>query len=195
MTPALLTPALFLLETLQRLGPCPAPTRCPYCPAGTTPHWIRWGCYERWAFDPKLPARKVAVPRYQCKIHLRTFSLLPDGLLPYRCVCTGVILTWLHALFVAGVPLSRLARQVRVARGTLRGLRAGFLRAVPHLRLPRQRAARPPVCFLEALAQLPPAAVVPLFQAWKETEPKHCVVGIHSRAQRRARPPAPPGAS
>ena len=109
--------------------------------------------------------------------------------MPYRCVRTGLILAWLHALFVEGVPLSRLAHQVRVARGTLRGLRAGFLRAVPHLRLPRQRAARPPVSFLEALAQLPPAAVVPLFQAWKETEPKHGVVGIHSRSRRQARPP------
>jgi hypothetical protein len=190
MTPALSTPTLFLLEALRRLGPCPAPTRCPYCPAHTPPHWIGWGGYERWALDPGQPvARKVAVPRYQCKIQRRTFSLLPDGLLPYRCVGAGLILTWLHALFVDGVPLSILARQVCVARGTLRGLRAGFLRAVLHLRLPRQRAARAPVSFLEALAQLPPAAVVPLFQAWKETEPKHCVVGIHSRSRRRAGPP------
>lgn len=188
-TPALVTPALFLLEALRRLGPCPAPTRCPYCPVHTPPHWIGWGCYERYAGDPEQPARKVAVPRYQCKIQERTFSLLPHALLPYRCVRAGVILTWLYAMFVDGVPLSPLARQVRVARGTLRSLRAGFLRAVPHLRLPRQRAARPPVPFLEALAQLPPTTVVPLFQAWKESEPKHCVVGIHSRSRRRATPP------
>ncbi len=184
MTPALVTPVVFLLDALQRLGPCPAPTRCPYCPRHTPPHWIRWGCYERWAWAPGQAARKVRVPRYQCKIVQRTFSLLPDSLLPYRCVGAGVILTWLHALFVDGVPLSPLARQVGVARGTLRGLRVGFLRAVPHLRLPRQRAACPPRSFLEALAQLPAAAIVPLFQAWKETEPKHCVVGIHSRSRR-----------
>ena len=189
MTPTLSTPALFLLEALRQLGPCPAPTRCPYCPRDTPPHWIRWGCYTRYALDPKLPSRKVAVPRYRCKIEGRTFSLLPHGLLPYRCQCVGNILTWLHALFVDGVPLSPLARQVRVARGTLRSLRAGFLRAVPHLRLPRQRVARRPVSFLEALAQLPPTAVVPLFQAWKESEPKHCVVGIHSRSRRCAGPP------
>ena len=189
MTPALLTPALFLLEALRLLGPCPAPRRCPYCPAHTPPHWIGWGCYERYAFDPELPARKVAVPRYQCKIQRRTFSLLPDSLLPYRCWRASCILTWLHALFVEGVPLSLLARQVHVARGTLRCLRAGFLRAVPHLRLPRQRVARPPAPFLEALAQLPPTTVVPWFQAWKESEPKHCVVGIHSRSRRRVEPP------
>ena len=106
MTPALSTPAVFLIEALWRLGPCPAPTRCPYCPAHTPPHWICWGRYERYAGDPEEPARKVAVPRYQCKIQLRTFSLLPHALLPYRCVRAGVILTWLYALFVEGVPLT-----------------------------------------------------------------------------------------
>ena len=184
-----MTPALFLCEALRLLGPCPAPARCPYCPAHTRPHWIGWGCYERYAGDPEQPAQKVAVPRYQCKIQLRTFSLLPHALLPYRSPRTGVILQWLQALFVEGVPLSRLAQEVGVARGTLRGLRTGFLRAVPHLRLPRQRAARPVVSFLEALTQLTPTTVVPLFQAWKELEPKQGVVGIHSRARRRARAP------
>ena len=61
MTPALSTPAVFLIEALWRLGPCPAPTRCPYCPAHTPPHWICWGRYERYAGDPEEPARKVAL--------------------------------------------------------------------------------------------------------------------------------------
>lgn len=187
-----MTPALFLLEALRRLGPCPAPARCPYCPAHTPLHWIGWGCYERYACDPGQPTRKVAVPRYRCKIQRRTFSLLPDALLPYRSRRTGVILAWLHALYVEAVPLSRLAREVQVARGTLRHLRASFLRALPHLRLPRQPAARPAATFLVALAQLAPPTVVPLFQAWKEREPKHCVVGLHARSRRRPRPPMGP---
>lgn len=176
-----MTPALFLLEALRRVDPCPKPSRCPYCPVHTPPHWIGWGCYERYAGDPEQPVRKVVVPRYQCKIQQRTFSLLPDALLPYRSLRTSVILAWLYALFVEAVPLSRLAHQVHVARGTLRGLCAGLLRAVPHLRLPRQRAARPAAIFLEALAQLPPTTLVGLLQAWKEREPKHCLVGIHPR--------------
>lgn len=195
MTPAVLTPALFRLDALRLLGPCPAPARCPYCPAHTRRHWIGWGCYERYAGDPEQPARKVAVPRYRCKLVRRTFSVLPHALLPYRSLRTGVILAWLHALFVDGAPLSRLARQVGVARGTLRGLRAGFLRALPHLRLPPQRAVRPPVTFLEALAQLAPTTVVALFQGWKEREPKHCVVGLHWRSQRRPRAPALPASA
>ena len=195
MTAAVVTPALFLLEALQLLGPCPAPTRCPYCPARTPPHWIGWGCYERWAWDPEQPARKVVVPRYLCKLVGRTFSVLPHALLPYRGMRTGVILAWLHGLYVDGIPLSRLAQQIGVARGTLRSLGVAFERALPQLRLPRQRAARPPVTFLEALAQLAPTAVVPLFQQWKEREPKHCVVGIHSRSQRRARAPTQPESS
>jgi hypothetical protein len=184
-----MTPALFVLEALRLLGPCPSPTRCPYCPPDTPPHWIGWGCYQRYAGDRDRPSRKVAVRRYRCKISLRTFSLLPHALLPYRSVCTGLILEWLHALFVEGVPLSRLARQADVARGTLRGLRAGFLRAVPQLRLPRRDGRQTAAPFLSGVAALPPSVLVPLFQGWKELEPKQCVVGIHSRSRCRPTPP------
>jgi len=190
MLAAVMTPAVFLLEALLLLGPCPAPVRCPYCPAATAPHWIGWGYYHRYAGDCEHPSQKVAVPRFWCKIQGRTFSLLPACLLPYRSMRTGVILAWLHALFVQGAPLCRLAHQVGVARGTLRGLRAGFVRALPHLHLPRQPEARRAVSFLAALAQLAPTTIVPLFQAWKEREPKHCVVGIHSRSRQRPRAPA-----
>lgn len=183
-----MTPALFVLDVLRLLGPCPAPTRCPYCPADTPPHWIGWGTYQRYAGDGDRPSRKVAVRRYRCKISLRTFSLLPHALLPYRSVCTGLILEWLHALYVTEVPLRRLARRVGVARGTLRSLRAGFVRALPLLRLPRQDGRQAAAALLGGLAALPPSVLVPLFQDWKELEPKQCVVGIHSRS--RCRPGA-----
>lgn len=190
MLPDVMTPAVFGLEALLLLGSCPAPVRCPYCPPDTAPHWIGWGYYYRYAGDCEHPSTKVAVARYWCKIHRRTFSLLPACLLPYRSMRTGVILAWLHALFVERVPLCRLAHHVAVARGTLRGLCAGFVRALPHLHLPRQPEPRQAVPFLEAVAQLAPTTIVPLFQAWKEREPKHCVVGIHSRSRQRPRAPA-----
>ena len=177
-----MTPVLFASDALRQLGPCPVPSRCPYCPVDTPPHWIGWGCYERYAGDPEHPSRKVAVPRYQCKIKLRTFSLLPHALLPYCSIDTGLVLAWLHALSIEHTPASRLARRARVARGTLRCLKARFLRALPHLRLPRRQAALPCAAFLVALAKLEATAIVSLFQGWKEGEPKHSVVGIHSRA-------------
>ncbi len=177
-----MAPALFLLQALRLLGPCPAPTRCPYCPAHTHPHWIGWGCYERYAGDREQPSRKVAVPRYRCKIVGRTFSLLPHALLPYCSIRTGLVLEWLHALLVEGQPLSRLAGRTGVARGTLRSLQARLRRARPHLRLPKRPGALSCAGLLGGLGHLGPEAIVALFQGWKEREPKHSVVGLHSRA-------------
>ena len=177
-----MTPALFLLQALRLLGPCPAPMRCPYCPAHTRPHWIGWGCYERYAGDPEHPSRKVVVPRYWCKIQCRTFSLLPHALLPYCSIRAGLVLEWLHALLVEGQPLDRLAGGAGVARGTLRGLQTRFRRARPHLRLPKRPGALSGAGLLVGLGQLRPEAIVALFQGWKEREPKHSVVGLHSRS-------------
>jgi len=95
-----MTPAPFTHDALRRLGPCPEPSRCPYCPAETPCHWIHWGHYQRYAGDPEDPSRKVAVPRYWCKIVTRTFSQLPDALLPYCSLRTGQVLEWLRALYV-----------------------------------------------------------------------------------------------
>jgi hypothetical protein len=174
-------PTLFANDALHRLQPCPVPSRCPYCPAETPCHWIRWGHYKRYAADPDLASQKVAVPRWQCKIVARTFSLLPDALLPYCSIRTGVVLEWLQALYVEDTPLCSLGRRVHVARGTLRGLSARFRRALPHLRLPRRPVALPAATFLHALAKLEPPAMVSLFRGWKESEPKHSIVGIHQR--------------
>ena len=175
-------PALFASPVLLLLGPCPAASRCPYCPADTPCHWIGWGSYERYAGDPEHPSRKVAVPRYWCKLVGRTFSLLHHALLPYCGIRTGLILKWLYALHVEGQPLNRLAGCARVARGTLRALSARFQRAVPHLRLPGCRGALSAAGLLVGLARLEPEAIGALFRRWKEREPKHSVVGIHSRA-------------
>ncbi|SPE32798.1 hypothetical protein SBA6_210051 [Candidatus Sulfopaludibacter sp. SbA6] len=56
------------------------------------------------------------VARYRCALVGRTFSLLPDSLLPYCGVRTGCLLGWLHALFVQGIADATLARQAGVAR-------------------------------------------------------------------------------
>ncbi|MEW6753156.1 MAG: hypothetical protein AB1505_19580 [Candidatus Latescibacterota bacterium] len=160
---------------------CPLPSRCPYCPPEAPPHWIRWGTYQRYAGDPQDRSRKIAIDRWCCKVTWRTFSLLPDALLPYCGLRTAWILAWLHALCVAGKALSPLARQVGVARSTLRGLQARFQHTVPQLRLPRHEAALPPAAFLHALAALPPSGVVGLFREWKEREPKHCLLGFYRR--------------
>ncbi len=174
-------PTLFASDALCRLDPCPVPSRCPYCPAETQCHWTGWGHYKRYAGDPELSSRKIAVPRYWCKIVERTFSLLPDALLPYCSVRAGLLLEWLAALQVEATPLSTLARGIHVARGTLRSLSARFRRALPHLRLPGCPAALTAGPFFQGLARLEPAAVVALFRAWKEREPKHSLVGIHQR--------------
>ena len=174
-------PALFARAILRQLGPCPAPWRCPHCPGDTPRHWIRWGYYERYAGDREHPSNKVVVPRYRCKIVARTFSLLPHALLPYCSIRTGLVLAWLHVLHVEATPLSLLARQARVSRSALRRLSVGFRRARQALRLPAQPAALTGALFLEALAPLAATTVVPLFQAWKESEPKLSVVGIHRR--------------
>lgn len=154
-------------------------TRCPYCPADVSPHWIGWGSYERYSGDRQDPSHKVSVPRCRCKITGRTFSLLPDGLLPYCGERTGFVLLCLHALFVQKEALSTLSRRVSVARGTLRHLRKRFLRVASVLRLPGREGALDPAGFLEVLADR--ATVVDLFRSWKEREPKHSVVGIYDR--------------
>lgn len=157
------------------------PSRCPYCPADAPAHWIAWGSYSRYAGDPDDPSRRVAIPRRRCKIFKRTFALLPDSLLPYCGIRTGAVLERLHALFVRNVALNALARRLHAARGTLRGLKARFLRVLPKLRLPVHEGALAPAAFLVVLAQMPPSAVADLFRDWKEREPKHSILGVHLR--------------
>jgi hypothetical protein len=172
---------------------CPVPSRCPYCAADVPVHWIRWGSYERYAGDPDDASRRVAVPRYQCKFTERTFSLLPDDLLPYCSVRTPRVLSSLRALFVgkgegtSPVPLSTLARSVSIPRGTLRRLKRRFLRTVPLLRLPPRAGPLSPATFLAVLLgdgtslEEAPGSVLEVFRAWKEREPKHSIVGIYAR--------------
>jgi hypothetical protein len=168
------------LEQLPAHG-CPLPSRCPYCPAEAPPHWIRWGHYWRYAGDRHDANRKIAIDRWCCKVHWRTFSLLPDALLPYCSWRTAWILVWLRALYLERLGLNTVARQVGMARGTLRALQARFQQTVPQLRLPRQPATLPPAAFLEGLAGLGPAAVAGLFREWKEREPKHGLLGFYRR--------------
>lgn len=173
-------------------GRCPPPSRCPYCAVGTPIHWIRWGYYERYAGDPDDPSRRVAVPRYQCKFTERTFSLLPDALLPYCSLRTAIVLSCLHGLFVRKEPLSTLARRMTIRRSTLRHLSARYLRTVLLLRLPSRAGPLHAAAFLKVLIvdgrstttgspQETIEAIIHLFRTWKEREPKHSVVGIYAR--------------
>ena len=170
----------FSSDSLQSMDRA-VPSRCPYCPADALAHWSGWGSYERYAGDRKDPGKRVAVPRYWCKIKQRTFSLPPDGLLPYCGERTDAVLSWLHALCVEKVALNTLSRTERVARGTLRHLKARFLHTVPVLRLSEYEGALSAAAFLEGLARKAPATVVALFRTWKEREPKHSIVGIYAR--------------
>ncbi len=170
----------FASDSLQSIA-CVLPMRCPYCPAAAPWHCTGWGSYERYSGDRKDPNHKVSVQRYRCKIKRRTFSLLPDGLLPYCGERTGFVLLCLHALFVRKEALSTLSRRSSVARGTLRHLRARFLSVVSVLRLPEREGALDAAGFLEVLADTATATVIDLFRGWKEREPKHSVVGIYAR--------------
>jgi hypothetical protein len=125
----------------------------------------------------------VAIPRYRCKLTRRTFSLLPDGLLPYCGERTGRVLGWLYALCVQKAALSTLSRTVGVARGTLRHLKARFVPTAQLLRLPEHEGALSPAAFMKSLAREGAAAVVALFRRWKECEPKHSIVGIYARSR------------
>ena len=165
---------------LKLVAVCPQPT-CPYCGADAPAHWTGHGSYTRYAGDPEEPSRRTDVARYKCGISGRTFSLLPDALLPYCGTRTGFVLQWLQALLVDGVGVNTLARRAGVTRGRLRYLRARFLRVLPKLRLPWHEGCLCAAGLLEALAQAGAAAVADLFRGWKQQEPKLSIVGIYQR--------------
>ena len=156
----------------------PEPSRCPYCPDRPEPHWIRWASYSRWAQGRR---RKIDVPRHRCRFVKRTFSVLPDGLLPYHYPRTAVILRTLGALYIEEIPLSRWARLRRLARTTVRRLRQRFEEAVGRLRLPGQEGALGPKAFLARLLNLGTDRITRIFREWKELEPKHSIVGLYAR--------------
>jgi len=156
----------------------PEPTCCPYCPDRPEPHWISWGSYPRWAQGRR---QRVGVPRHQCRFVERTFSVLPDGLLPYHYHRTAVILRTLRAIYIEEIPLSRWARLRRLARTTVRHLRERFEDAVRRLRLPDHEGALGPKAFLVRLFQFGANRIAQVFRGWKELEPKHSIVGLYAR--------------
>ena len=157
--------------------PC-APSCCPYCPDRPERHWIKWSFYCRYAAGA---AEKIKVQRYRCGFTRRTFSLLPDGLLPYHHAHAAGMLADLQALFVAEQPTSRWARRNDAARTTLRRLKARAAAMLLRLRLPGQEGALAPAAFLERLIAFGADRIAAIFRAWKELEPKHSIVGCYAR--------------
>jgi len=156
----------------------PEPSRCPYCPDRPDRHWTLWGSYQRWAQGRR---EKVDVPRHRCPFVLRTFSVLPEGLLPYHYPCTAVLLRTLQALFIDEIPLARWAELRHLARTTVRHLREKFEDVVRRLRLPGQEGALGPKAFLARLFRFGADRIARIFRDWKEMEPKHSVVGLYAR--------------
>lgn len=153
------------------------PLRCPYCAAAGMDCSIKWAFYERFACG----ASRIRVQRYFCRIARRTFSLLPDALLPYHNPATATILGWLTDIFVNGTGVATVARMSGAARGTVRGIRARFEKTVRKLRLPGHEGVLEPAAFLNQLAALGPDGVADLFAEWKELEPKLSIVGVYPR--------------
>ncbi|GEM_PF-6197160 len=98
--------------------PCP-PSRCPYCPDRPQPNWIHWGSYERYV---ERRRDRIDVDRHRCRFTRRTFSLLPDGLLPYHHLRSSTILRRLWQIVVDEAQTSPLAR---LLHARARGLRGG----------------------------------------------------------------------
>jgi hypothetical protein len=156
----------------------PEPSCCPYCPDRPEPHWIDWASYSRWGQGRRA---KIDVPRHRCTFKKRTFSVLPDGLLPYHYHRTAVMLRTLGALFIEEIPLARWARLRRLARTTVRHLKEKFEETVRRLRLPDQEGALGPKAFLVRLFRFGANRIAQVFRGWKELEPKHSVVGLYAR--------------
>ena len=150
------------------------------CPHQREVHWIKWGFYWRYAQGKR---ERIPVQRFWCRLmpRKRTFSLLPDGLLPYRHAHAGLILRYLKALFLRHRPASAYADRRDRPRTTVRRAKAAFARIAPLLRLPGQEGALAPELFLRRLFALTAERIAEIFRDWKELEPKHSVVGIYSR--------------
>jgi hypothetical protein len=154
------------------------PSCCPYCSDRPARHWTKWAFYSRYAQNA---SEKIDVQRYRCRFAKRTFSLLPDGLLPYHYARTASILADLHAMFVEHHPTSTWARLKGAARTTLRRLKAGAALVLARLRLPGHDGALAPDAFVKHLLAFGVEKIAAIFRAWKQLEPKHSIVGFYPR--------------
>jgi len=162
---------------LSSLAPA-EPTRCPYCPERAEKHWSGWGRYHRWA---ERRRRKIPVGRHRCPFAKRTFSLLPEGLLPYHYARTATILGRLWKLFVEEARATVFADLAHAARTTIRRLKEDAASVLRKLRLPGQEGALAPAEFLKRLVALGAERIAEIFRAWKELDPKHSIVGFYRR--------------
>ena len=123
----------------------------------------------------------MRVPRHQCKIISRTFSILQDAILPYQQHTTAKILTWLDHKILAGHGAATTARVFSASRTTVRRVCAKYCAVVNVLRLPGHAGAFETGTFLRRLFALGVNVIADLFARWKELEPKLSLVGIHPR--------------
>lgn len=155
----------------------PVPTCCPYCPNSTCCHWTKHASYERFG----VGSERIDVPRWWCKIVCRSFSLLPDALLPYQQRTTATILACLADGLLAEHGATATARTFSIPLITVRRIRSKFRKAVKILRLPGHAGALDPAAFLRSLFALGLDAIAELLAKWKQLEPKHSLVGMHPR--------------
>lgn len=141
-------------ETSARL-----PTSCPYCPGNSDCHWSKAATYPRYG----LGAERIRVQRYRCKFTGRTFSLLPDALLPYQQRTTATILACLADGVLAEHGATATARTFSVPLITVKRIRSKFRKVVKILRLPGHAGALDPAAFLRRLLALSIDALAELF--------------------------------
>jgi hypothetical protein len=121
------------------------------------------------------------VGRWRCPFAKRTFSLLPDGLLPYHYARAATILRNLRNLFVGETRATARAELSHGARTTLRRLKERAGTIIARLRLPGQEGVLSPATFLTRLEALGADRIAEIFRAWKELDPKHSIVGFYAR--------------
>lgn len=99
----------------------------PECPIERTHRVHSNGSYVR--FAEADGERKEKVPRWLCVVCGGTISVLPDALLPYRPVGTGLVQEWLDFVFMGRAPPKATEKE----KGCLERAVRRFLQRTPSL--------------------------------------------------------------
>ncbi len=99
----------------------------PECPVDHTHRVHSNGTYERYAKADGTEKEKI--PRWLCTVGCGTISVLPDTMLPYRPVSTGLINEWFDAGFMGRAPPEVTENE----KGCLKRALTRFLQRIPSL--------------------------------------------------------------